>query len=210
LSWIDKVLKSDPKSANAYLYQGKTFAKLEKYEEALSSFQKALEIDANPKYVAAASQLLGMITKYVEKKRKGDELAAKDIQKNIQKNVDSASKEAEKEGLMIAGMSSFEKNSDNEEKLNPEEVAKKVKDVAKLIHEDVEKKRKLTWHDRPPSDPMPSPNTARRAHVAYCVKCKKKRDMKNEKQLTMKNGRHVLAGVCAVCGTKMFKVGSYS
>ncbi|HYZ94633.1 MAG TPA: DUF5679 domain-containing protein, partial [Nitrososphaeraceae archaeon] len=24
---------------------------------------------------------------------------------------------------------------------------------------------------------------------AYCVKCKSKRDMKNEKQVTMKNGR---------------------
>jgi hypothetical protein len=42
---------------------------------------------------------------------------------------------------------------------------------------------------------------------AYCVKCKAKRDMKNEKQVTMKNGRNALSGVCSVCGTKMFKIG---
>ncbi|HEY6405805.1 MAG TPA: DUF5679 domain-containing protein, partial [Nitrososphaeraceae archaeon] len=29
---------------------------------------------------------------------------------------------------------------------------------------------------------------------AYCVKCRSKRDMKNEKQITMKNGRQALTG----------------
>lgn len=45
---------------------------------------------------------------------------------------------------------------------------------------------------------------------AYCVKCRSKRDMKNEKQVTMKNGRQALSGVCSVCGTKMFKIGGSS
>ena len=45
---------------------------------------------------------------------------------------------------------------------------------------------------------------------AYCVKCKSKRDMKNEKQVTMKNGRQALSGTCTVCGTKMFKIGGGS
>jgi hypothetical protein len=42
---------------------------------------------------------------------------------------------------------------------------------------------------------------------AYCVKCKSKRDMKNEKQVTMKNGRGAVSGTCTVCNTKMFKIG---
>ena len=42
---------------------------------------------------------------------------------------------------------------------------------------------------------------------AYCVKCKSKRDMKNEKQVTMKNGRRAVSGTCSVCGTKMFRIG---
>jgi len=42
---------------------------------------------------------------------------------------------------------------------------------------------------------------------AYCVKCKSKRDMKDEKQVTMKNGRPAISGTCTVCGTKMFKIG---
>jgi hypothetical protein len=45
------------------------------------------------------------------------------------------------------------------------------------------------------------------ATQAYCVKCKTKRDMKNEKQVTMKNGRNAVSGICSICGTKMFKIG---
>jgi hypothetical protein len=45
---------------------------------------------------------------------------------------------------------------------------------------------------------------------AYCVKCKSKRDMKDEKQVTMKNGRQAISGTCTVCGTKMFKIGGGS
>jgi hypothetical protein len=31
--------------------------------------------------------------------------------------------------------------------------------------------------------------------------------MKDEKQVTMKNGQNALSGICTVCGTKMFKMG---
>ncbi len=41
---------------------------------------------------------------------------------------------------------------------------------------------------------------------AYCVKCKSKRDMKDAKEVTMKNGRRAATGACSVCGTKMFKI----
>ena len=30
--------------------------------------------------------------------------------------------------------------------------------------------------------------------------------MKDEKQVTMKNGRQAISGTCTVCGTKMFKI----
>ncbi len=45
------------------------------------------------------------------------------------------------------------------------------------------------------------------ATIGYCVKCKAKREMKGEKQITMKNGRPATSGTCTVCGTKMFKIG---
>ena len=31
--------------------------------------------------------------------------------------------------------------------------------------------------------------------------------MKDEKQMTMKNGRQAISGTCTACGTKMFKIG---
>ena len=34
--------------------------------------------------------------------------------------------------------------------------------------------------------------------------------MKNEKQVTMKNGRQAVSGTCSVCGTKMFRIGGSS
>jgi hypothetical protein len=39
------------------------------------------------------------------------------------------------------------------------------------------------------------------ADVYYCVKCKKKTEMKDAQKITMKNGKPALKGHCAVCGT---------
>lgn len=45
---------------------------------------------------------------------------------------------------------------------------------------------------------------------AYCVKCKAKKEMKDEKEVEMKGKggktRRALSGTCPDCGTKMFKI----
>ncbi len=41
---------------------------------------------------------------------------------------------------------------------------------------------------------------------AYCVKCREKREMKDAEEVTMKNGRPAMQGVCPVCGTKLFRM----
>jgi hypothetical protein len=38
----------------------------------------------------------------------------------------------------------------------------------------------------------------------YCMKCKSKNEMKDEQEVTMKNGRKAMKGKCTVCGTSMF------
>jgi len=43
--------------------------------------------------------------------------------------------------------------------------------------------------------------------IAYCVKCKAKREMKGGESVTMKNGRKATRGICPVCGTRMFRIG---
>jgi len=42
---------------------------------------------------------------------------------------------------------------------------------------------------------------------AYCVKCRKKVDIKDARAITMKNGRPATQGVCPVCSTKVFRIG---
>ena len=42
---------------------------------------------------------------------------------------------------------------------------------------------------------------------AYCVKCRKKREMSQATAVRMKNGRKATRGKCEVCGTKMFRIG---
>jgi len=42
----------------------------------------------------------------------------------------------------------------------------------------------------------------------YCMKCKEKREMKDVKAVTMKNGKPANEGVCPTCGTKIFKIGA--
>ena len=42
---------------------------------------------------------------------------------------------------------------------------------------------------------------------AYCMKCRTKKEMKNSKAITMKNGKPATQGTCPSCGTKMFRIG---
>jgi endogenous inhibitor of DNA gyrase (YacG/DUF329 family) len=43
--------------------------------------------------------------------------------------------------------------------------------------------------------------------TAYCMKCRKKVDIKDAKQITLKNGRPAMQGSCPTCGTKVFRIG---
>ncbi len=42
---------------------------------------------------------------------------------------------------------------------------------------------------------------------AYCMKCRKKVEVNNARQITLKNGRPAVQGTCAGCGTKVFRIG---
>ena len=42
---------------------------------------------------------------------------------------------------------------------------------------------------------------------AYCMKCRTKREIQGPNQVTLKNGRPATQGTCAVCGTKLFRIG---
>ena len=42
---------------------------------------------------------------------------------------------------------------------------------------------------------------------AYCVKDKRKVEIKNPKQVKLKNGKPATSGVCPICGTKVFRIG---
>lgn len=41
--------------------------------------------------------------------------------------------------------------------------------------------------------------------MGYCVKEKAQKPMKDAKEVTLKNGKHAMQGVCSSCGTKMMK-----
>ena len=41
---------------------------------------------------------------------------------------------------------------------------------------------------------------------ARCMKCKKQVEVKDPKDVVMKNGMKAISGVCPVCGTKVFKI----
>jgi len=40
----------------------------------------------------------------------------------------------------------------------------------------------------------------------YCVKCKSKKEIKNPKEVTMKNGRKAVKGVCPDCSTGIYRI----
>ncbi|HLC60241.1 MAG TPA: DUF5679 domain-containing protein [Candidatus Nanoarchaeia archaeon] len=39
-----------------------------------------------------------------------------------------------------------------------------------------------------------------------CMKCRKEVEIKDGKEVTMKNGMSAMKGVCATCGTKVFRI----
>jgi len=43
--------------------------------------------------------------------------------------------------------------------------------------------------------------------TGYCVKCKKKREMKNVSMTKTKKGVPMAKGICSVCGCKMCRMG---
>jgi len=42
--------------------------------------------------------------------------------------------------------------------------------------------------------------------TAYCVRCKAKKEIKDPKNVTLKNGRKAVQGTCPTCGTKLFRI----
>jgi len=44
------------------------------------------------------------------------------------------------------------------------------------------------------------------ASKGYCVKCKASKEMKDEQQVTMKNGRLAAKGKCPSCNTGMYRI----
>lgn len=40
----------------------------------------------------------------------------------------------------------------------------------------------------------------------YCVKCKSKKEIKDAKEVTMKNKRNAVKGKCVTCGTGMYRI----
>ena len=41
----------------------------------------------------------------------------------------------------------------------------------------------------------------------YCLKCRAKKEIKEPKSVTLKNGRKAISGTCDCCGTKIFRIG---
>ena len=42
---------------------------------------------------------------------------------------------------------------------------------------------------------------------AYCMKCRKKVEIRNPNRVILKNKRPATRGTCPVCGTKVFRIG---
>jgi Domain of unknown function (DUF5679) len=64
------------------------------------------------------------------------------------------------------------------------------------------------WESRVHRHQAPTPTKgAESMPEGYCVKERKKVEIQNPVQVTMKNGRPAIQGTCPDCGTKIFKIG---
>jgi predicted nucleic acid-binding Zn-ribbon protein len=44
------------------------------------------------------------------------------------------------------------------------------------------------------------------AVMAYCVKCRAKREVKDVESVILKNKKNAIRGLCAECGTQVFQI----
>ena len=58
-----------------------------------------------------------------------------------------------------------------------------------------------------PSTPHTFSNKEGELVEGYCLKDKKKVEMKDPQPITMKNGKPATVGTCPFCGTKIYKIG---
>jgi hypothetical protein len=65
---------------------------------------------------------------------------------------------------------------------------------------------KLLFRQELPKPFINQQGGSKMAEKGYCVKCKDKKEMKNEEKVTMKNGRSAVKGKCSTCGTGMYKI----
>jgi RNase P subunit RPR2 len=42
--------------------------------------------------------------------------------------------------------------------------------------------------------------------TAYCMKCRRKVEIRNPQRVTLKNRRPATKGICPSCGTKVFRI----
>jgi pimeloyl-ACP methyl ester carboxylesterase len=61
-------------------------------------------------------------------------------------------------------------------------------------------------HTAPPTEEKSESQS--RSNVAYCVKCKQKREIQSAHEVTMKNGRRAVRGTCVVCGATLNRIGN--
>lgn len=80
--------------------------------------------------------------------------------------------------------------------LEPESVAESEQEAAEVAGS-----KEDSSEPAAASEPQASAETA----VAYCVKCRTKREMQAPERSVTKNGRSALVGHCPVCGTRLFR-----
>jgi RNase P subunit RPR2 len=59
----------------------------------------------------------------------------------------------------------------------------------------------------PSGDPSDTTKGGIAMTQAYCMKCRKKVEIRNPLRVTLKNKRPATRGTCPSCGTKVFRIG---
>ena len=61
------------------------------------------------------------------------------------------------------------------------------------------------WRQKAPLSGAQGIGEGTMAAEAYCTKCRTKREIQDEREVTLANGRHALQGTCPVCATKLLR-----
>ena len=173
----------------------KQIAEIEEIQANAPKFDENLDEEATPEQLERKAELERQIAK----------LESQEAKLN---SVQDTSEIPAEEDMQVDNSSKIHDTDTSEQLAKLSELEKQILELEKALQNAQKLEDESESDTTTPTISIKENKASSSNSQAYCVKCKKKRDIKDPQDTTMKNGRPAIRGTCSVCGSKVFRIKS--